>query len=97
MSTTPCAGMTPKERLQASRAHIRAVLLEAQTPNDSLLSTLLKPIAAEHPLTLAAIAALLGGVFMTAKPWRYKAIATPLITWASVSLTTWLQNRPRKT
>lgn len=97
MSTTPYSGMTPAERLQASRANIRAVMLEAQDPNDSLLSTLLQPIAAEHPLTLAAVSALLGGVFMTAKPWRYKAIATPLITWASDALTNWMQKRPRKT
>ena len=86
---------TPVQRLQASRAQMRAALREAQTPKDSLISTLFKPLAAEHPLTLTALAALLGGALVTAKPWRYKIVAMPLITWASVALTTWLQNRPR--
>lgn len=95
MKTSLADPTTPVQRLQASRAQIRAALREAQTPNDSLLSTLLKPLASEHPMTLAALAALLDGALVTAKPWRYKIVAMPLITWASVALTTWLQNRPR--
>jgi hypothetical protein len=43
MSALPTEALTPVERLQASRAQIRAVLLEAKYPTGSTLHTLLKP------------------------------------------------------
>ena len=45
MSASPTEELTPVERLQASRAQIRAVLLEAKHTNDSTLHTLFKPLA----------------------------------------------------
>ena len=45
MSASPTEELTPVERLKASRAQSRAVLLEAKHPTDSTLRTLLKPLA----------------------------------------------------
>jgi hypothetical protein len=96
MSASTSEKLTPVERLQASRAQMRAVLREAKHPTDSALNTLLKPWASEHPLTLMAAAALLGAVLMTAKPWRWKTLAIPFMTWASLALTSWLRGRAHK-
>jgi hypothetical protein len=74
---------------------MRAVLLEAKSTN-SLLHTLLKPLAAERPLTLAALAALLGAVTMIVKPWRWKSLPSPLMSWASAVLLAWMQSRSPK-
>jgi len=95
MSAPDSECLTPVQRLQTSRAHIRAVLCEAKSSGDSVLNTLLKPLAAERPLTLAALAALLGGVVAIVKPWRWKSLPYPWMKWASVALTAWAQSRSR--
>ena len=41
--------LTPVQRLQASRIHMRAFLLQAQSHPESVLQTILKPLAAEIP------------------------------------------------
>ena len=96
MSNSSQERMTPVERLHASRAQMRFVLLQAQSPTDSMLNTLLKPLAAERPFTLATLAALVGAAIMIAKPWRSKALATPLLTWAIVALFKWMQGQTPK-
>ena len=92
MSAPAFENMTPLERLQASRAHIRLVLLEAQQAPDALLQKL----ASEHPLKLATLAALLGAALMATKPWRWKIFKGPLLSWASVALSAWLQRSTPK-
>ena len=85
--------LTPLQRLQASRAHMRAFLLEAQTHPESVFQTLLKPLAAEHPLGLSVLSALLGAVAVSLKPWRWKALPASWIAWGSLAVTAWLKNR----
>jgi len=84
---------TPLQRLQASRAHMRAFLLEAQTHPESVFQTLLKPLAAEHPIGLSALSALLGAVVVSIKPWRWKALPASWIAWGSLAVTAWLKSR----
>ncbi len=85
--------LTPLQRLQASRAHMRAFLLEAQTHPESVFQTLLKPLAAEHPIGLSVLSALLGAVAVSIKPWRWKALSASWIAWGSLAVTAWLKNR----
>ncbi len=85
--------LTPLQRLQASRAHMRAFLLEAQTHPESVFQTLLKPLAAEHPLGLSVLSALLGAVAVSIKPWRWKALPASWMAWGSLALTAWLKSR----
>ena len=75
---------------------MHAVLLKAKNADDSLLNTLLKPLATERPLTLAALAALLGAVVVTVKPWRWRSWPPSWMAWVSTAMTLWAQSRSRK-
>ncbi len=85
--------LTPVQRLQASRGHMRAFLLEAHSHPESAFQTLLKPMAAEHPVGLSALSALLGALAVSLKPWRWKALPASWIAWGSLALTAWLKSR----
>ncbi len=71
------------QRLDASRAQLRATLLSPSAPLESsilkqaldfasdTIEPLIKPIAEKNPVLLVVGAALLGGCVAAMKPWRW--------------------------
>ncbi len=87
--------LTPVERLQASRVHLRVVLLEAPHHPPSVLESLIKAVAADQPLKLSGFAALLVALTLATRPWREKAITPAWLTWISIAVTAWAKTHSR--
>jgi len=92
MSTRHHESQTPSERLLISRERIRNAIVNAPRGQDSLLQTVLASTAAKHPIGLATAAAVLGGLLMAVKPWRWTFVKAPFMVWASTALSHWLKN-----
>jgi len=96
MKDTSFKDKSPNERLLISREQIRNTLRNAPPVRDSLLKTILESAATKHPLGLAATAAVLGGLLMATRPWRWKILKVPLMMWLPVVVNEWIQSRASK-